>query len=1349
MVKNNITVQSSLMPFNDIFTTANVEDCKTVADVVKKSVPYNVADSKLIVTKNGGVVLEEDWKKTKVKEGDIVGLNFIPQGGGGGDGKNTGIQIAITIAMVAATIYTGGAAAAAWEAGSYGAAIGWSAATVAVNVAGTMAMQSLMSTPKQTIGTNTSMSDSQTMFIESARNTINKYGIVPVNLGTNRMFPCQAALPYTESLGKNQYCRQLFTYGYGKVIVSDRKLGETDISNFTEVEMEDRLNADLNQGTGIYAGTVNQENLNISLTHEQGYVIRTTQANSNEVELDITFNGLAYYNNDGSKSPRQVDFEIQYAPTGTDNWSTGVNGGYIQTTQTYTIDYSYYYTWNNDDPGRDWRFKTLSFYLNIRNGSILYYTAWTGYTNQYSSHVALPSLSSDYVLLGYVRGSYPNTFVDNRSNLVGTYIESLDDFVPTYDASNMNAVQVSFSAGHIVGSTLVGGLTVRDATTASLRKTVRFVFPEKGQYDIRIKRLTVDSYDDKVLDKSFLTAIRSISYTAPVKFANISGTAMRIKATDQLNNSVDSYNAIVTTLIKGYNPTTEQWEDDKASSNPADIFRYVLQSPAFAKHLTDAEIDLEKLEEWWIYCDSLNLTYNRVIDYDTSVDDVLNDICAAGVATLSKANNIYSVIIDNERPVVKGMVTPRNSWDYKGSIRYPEIPHGLRIEFRNKNVGYETDERIVYADGYDENNAELYERLQFASCTNPDLAYWYGRRYFATALLQPETHEFKMDFEYMTFNRGDRITLVNDVILVGVGQGRIKSLIVDDEDEPTQVTGFVIDDKPIIPEAINLAVRIRDNNVRQGYKYHLLQSVQGETDTFMFATPIAYSEAPGVGSLCAFVEDGKELDLIITGIKADKNQAATITAVDYAPARFTPLEYIPEFHSNITLSQDFYKPYAPELMSDIQTDESVMIRNSDGSLTSVAVISLVNRNGNTVTPYIRVRQSGTTEWSIPTTLKKDNDQIVVSGLQDGQFYDFDIRYQRQSGLELLSDALLIENVKFIGGSTPPKDVQNFRVTVTNGLALFEWSPNDDIDVSHYVIKFSSSLEDVTWEGSQLVMNKITSTSITNIVHKGMYLIKAVDMLGNESVNATTIISTDTGAFNNVVEELVEQPDWNGVKDNLIIQGGVISIDDTSNNQGYYYFDEDIDLGDVYECSLTANIKAVLEKRDRIRDIPENIRDVADIRAIGADLSGDANWGAELQMNLSDDNVTWTGWQTFVASQMKFRCVKLRIYLWSDNIYYTPRVSIAEVEIDMPDRYETGEDIEITDANVGAVVTYTKAFRNNPAVNITVQDGAVDDKIEFVTKTNQGFTFKIFNATLNSYVTRSFDYIAAGYGRVVE
>lgn len=1338
MLKNNVTVQSSLLPFNKIFSTTTLNDCKTLQDVIDRTAPCNFSDCNLIVTLNGEKVFD-DFKSVKLKEGDLVGLNVVPTGGGG-SGKNVAAQIAITVAVVVATAYTGGmAASAATIAGK----VAWGAATVGVAMIGTMAQRALMSTPNQSSGT--SKSETQKKFIEGASNTIDRYGVIPINLGTNRMFPNQAAIPYSENTAKDQYIRQLFTYGYGKLLVEERKFGETEIENFTEVELEDKLNGDLNTGTKLYTNDVYQENLNVALTYDAGYVLRTTQSNTDEVEIDISFQGLCRYDDEGSRGNRTVSFEIQYAPTGTNEWSVPTGGFQIINSQSLSVDLS------------DTFIKKISFtkgllrstntfvILDTCNGNVFYKQVTASFNK-----VTWPRLSPDEVVLGYIRGQTSGDsslyYVDNHAALVGTYLDSVNDFVVTCDFTDYSAVSISVTGGFIKG--VSGTMTVTASTAQVLRKSKRFKFPETGQYDVRIKRLTADSTSDKVLDKSFLTALKSISYKNPVKFANISGTAMRIKASDQLSGAIDSYNCVVSTYLKGYDADNDVWKDDVISSNPADIFRYVLQSPAFAKALPDSKIDIEKLEEWWVYCDTIGLTYDKIIDYDTSVDDVLNDICAAGVATLSKANNIYSVIIDNERPIIKGMITPRNSWDYKGNINYPDLPHGLRIEFRNQEKSYETDERIVYRDGYDETNATLYERLEFSSCTNSDLAYWYGRRYFATALLQPETHTFKMDFENLTFNRGDRITLVNDVILVGVGQARIKELIVDDVDEPTVVLGFVTDDELTVPQSINLAVRIRDNNVTQGYAYHLLQSVEGVTDTFTFATSIAYENAPALGSLCAFVEDGKELDLIITNIKPEKNQVATITAIDYAPGRFDPIGVIPEFNSNITLSQDFYQPTAPELLTDIQSDESVMIINSDGSVTSVAVISLLNKNKDNVYPVILIRKRDTTEWYVPTMLKDDPSEIVITGLEDGEYYDFSIRYQRQTGLQLMSEPLIVENVKFVGGSTPPGDVQRFRVTVTNGLALFQWQPNTDIDVNHYVIRYTGSTQNVIWDNAQVAMDNIKGTSVTNVIHKGTYLIKAVDYNGNESINATTIVSNDSGAFQNVVEEFIEDPNWSGTKDDVVVTGGILQLD-TGVNEGYYYFNnQSFDLGDIYTCSLTSNIYSLIESRNRIRDMG-NIRDITyPVRNIVPSSDSSVDWYVKLEMNLSDDGTTWNGWEEFTASQLSFRAIRFRLHLYcKDASRYTPRVSVCRVVVDMPDRYESGEDVEITSASSGATVTYESPFRNNPSVNITLQDGAVDDKIEFVTKTNQGFTIKVFNATLNSYVTRSFDFLSAGYGKV--
>lgn len=1229
MLNDNITVQKSLMPFRRDFETLHLEKCKTIQEIVDKTIPFYFEGAHLVVTLNNEVVKSDKWN-ILLKKNDIVGLNFIPTGGG--DGKNP-LMTVINILAAVAVIYFAPAAIPAM-AGYLGVS---NAAAAAIYYIGSSLVMSvanyaLMSTPNQTSTFKSSLKESQTQFIENAQNAISKYGIIPVNLGTNRMFPPQAALPYTETSGNNQYCRQIFTYGYGKLKISDRKLGETSISEYEEVEMDDRLNADLNQGVKLYTNDVYQESLNVKITREAGEIIRSTKRDSNECELDITFNGL-------------ID-TIYYGPYTGFQFATSVN-----------------------------------FQIYYKN-------------------------------------------IDSE-----TWIR-LDD------------------------------LNVSAKTMQALRKVKRIVFPEKGQYEIKIIRTTGSGDGRYLVNDSYLTAIRSITYQNPVKFADISGTGMRIRATEQLNGTVSSYNAIVSTLVKGYNPETDTWVDDVESSNPADIFRYVLQTPAFAKHLTDDKIDLEKLAEWWKYCNELKLTYNRVIDYETSIDDVLNDICAAGVATISKVNNIYSVIIDNERPYVKGLVTPRNSWEYSGNINYPEIPHALRVEFRNAEKGYETDERIVYADGYTEETASLFERIEFSSCTNADLAYWYGRRYFATALLQPETHTFKMDFENLTFNRGDRINLVNDVILVGVGQGRIKELKVDEEGN---VIGFVIDDELNIPFVNNLGVRIRDN-LGKGFSYHLLKSISGMVSEFTFDEPIELDKAPSLGSLCAFVEDGKELDLIITQIKPDSNQSATITAIDYAPERFNPLEEIPPFDSNITIPGDFYRPYPPELDGEVVSDETVMLKNSDGSITSIMVIPLRNRNENSVIPVIKCRLYGTSEWFTPGALKRDANQVMLTGLEDGETYDIEIRYQRQTGLQLLSKPLVLNKIKFVGGSTPPGDVENFRVTITNGLGVFEWSPVNDIDISHYVIRYTNETEDVTWESSQVVYPQITSCSITGLIHKGTYLIKAVDLLGYESVNPTLIVSADAGAFNNVVEDLVQQPDWIGRKENVYASEGILTLSPEKNEGIYYFNPEPLDLGEVYENSLSSVLKLSSSSRNRVRDIVK-IRDVEKIRDFGLnqkirdiDLIRDlkdfrtftgSKWSVSIEMNLSKDGEEWTGWQEFTASQHTFRYCQFRLRLYSESLWFSPDVLKASVIIDMPDRYESGEDIQINDAEEGATIVYENAFWNNPSVNITLQDAAVDDKINYVEKNNKGFTIKVFNDSLKMYVKRSFDYISAGYGKVVQ
>lgn len=1331
------TVQTALLPFHHHKKTLAVPDGLTLEQIVDFAIPYKPRGLNVVVLVNGERIPRAAWSKVKPKQKAIVGINVVPMGGGG---KKNPLATILSIALMVVAPYAAGALTASFITATgvtslTAAQAVYAAARIGIGLVGFLASSMLSSVPKQTsAAAPTNIAESATQFIEGASNAVLKYGVVPMNLGVNRVFPPQAALPYTEVVGNLQFVRQLFTYGYGNVVVSDRKLGETLLTDFTNLTMEDRLNGDLDSGTSLYTNDTNQIGLSVALTNAAGYIVRTTPVDIDEAEFDVTFASLVAYNDKGVKQNTTVQFEIQYSPAGAATWSTGAAGKAFGSSSLVIPTP----TFQNTQTGLK-LFNDYGIILkNIGSGELKLIS--------FSFSEGAPAIPSNYVRIASYRAGLNNpspgvytpyiiTFSDDRAPNIPSVIADSGSFIPSYTGTTINVTSGTMSP-YI--------LTVTNSTTQALRVTRRFVFPTRGQYDMRIKRLTADAVNDRVRDTATLTSLRATTYTEPVKFQNISGTAMRIQGTDQLNGTVDTYNVILGTIIKDYIAADDVWID-AVSSNPASIYRYVLQCPAFVKALPDNRINLEKLQEWHAVCVTKNLTYNRVIDYEVSVEDLLKDIAAAGMATPHYVDGVYGVIIDNERPDIRGIITPRNSWGYTGNINYPEVPHALRVEFRNSENGYQVDERIVFQDGYDETNATLYERLSFLSCTDSDLAYFYGRTYLASIILQPETHKFNTDFENLTFNRGDRITFVNDVILVGVGSARIKTLIFDPMDA-TLVTGFTIDDIVSIPPSNNIGVRIRHADA-SGFIYYPLTTIVTETNTFTFTTPVDADDAPGEGSLCAFTEFDKELDLLVLEITANADQSAKVVAIDYAPERFTAASgAIPQFNSNVTIPIEFYPPQPPELASPVVSDESVMTRSPDGTYQGRMVIPLINRNSPSTLVRVQYRPTGANQWSIPDALLLSPDSVILTGLQDGTKYDIEIRYQNNDSRKLVSDPLQLNGQTYVGASTKPSNVTGFKFSVIENMGLFEWNANTDVDFSHYYVKFSKLTTDTAWTNAQPLAPQLKDTRATFAIQSGTYLIKAVDILGNESEDPAVIISIDEGATKNIVEFLQEQPTFAGTKVNCYESGGDLYLDDPT-LEGIYYFDSGVSLGDVYKSSLSSSVNAFGSNYDplattvKIRSFA-SIRSVPSIRGIDSDKIS-----VVLQMRLSQDNMaTWGDWVDFTVGNQNFSDIEFRLVMNSFDPTITVRVNTLEVTVDMPDRRENGSDIAVTSS--GITITYTSPFINNPAVNITLKDGATDDRIEYSLKDNTGFAFKVYNATSAGYVDRIFDYNSGGYGKVL-
>ena len=138
----------------------------------------------------------------------------------------------------------------------------------------------------------------------------------------------------------------------------------------------------------------------------------------------------------------------------------------------------------------------------------------------------------------------------------------------------------------------------------------------KGKYDVRIQRDQADNDTDA--DKSSVahwTAFRSIRHESPVNLSNLALVALRIKATDQLQGILDTFNCVCYSRLNTYDGSS--WST-AYSTNPAWAMVEVLTGdmngrPLLSSANGDAteRLDLTGLKEWADSCE-LQITLTSV-----------------------------------------------------------------------------------------------------------------------------------------------------------------------------------------------------------------------------------------------------------------------------------------------------------------------------------------------------------------------------------------------------------------------------------------------------------------------------------------------------------------------------------------------------------------------------------------------------------------------------------------------------------------------------------------------------------------------------------------------------------------
>tara|TARA_Y100000310_G_scaffold331890_2_gene406358 strand:+ start:1787 stop:6793 length:5007 start_codon:yes stop_codon:yes gene_type:complete len=213
------------------------------------------------VTLDGREIVREAWGRVRPKQGTRIGLSVAPAGGGGGGSKNT-LRIFLSIAVVAAAAF--GPLAFGLQAGTTGFAF----ASGAIALGGTFLVNALVPPPSIDFGDAAAQDFSPS--IQGGRNSSRQFRAIPVVLGEHRVVPALAAQPYTESIGDDQYLRQLFVVGYGPLEIDELKIGETSIDDFDDVEYEIRRGFPGEDPVTLYPGTVFEDRFSINLEATTG-----------------------------------------------------------------------------------------------------------------------------------------------------------------------------------------------------------------------------------------------------------------------------------------------------------------------------------------------------------------------------------------------------------------------------------------------------------------------------------------------------------------------------------------------------------------------------------------------------------------------------------------------------------------------------------------------------------------------------------------------------------------------------------------------------------------------------------------------------------------------------------------------------------------------------------------------------------------------------------------------------------------------------------------------------------------------------------------------------------------------
>lgn len=695
------------------------------------------------------------------------------------------------------------------------------------------------------------------------------------------------------------------------------------------------------------------------------------------------------------------------------------------------------------------------------------------------------------------------------------------------------------------GATIDGSglFTISGFYKAAVRRAVKFTV-SNGQYDVRIRRLTIDDQSviigenqSQTWENSFWSGARFFDNRRPIEREGVTLLAIRAQATDSLNGVIDQLSCTVESRIPVWNGSS--WSN-QYTRNPAWVFADILRGEGNSDPIADSRIDLAQLLTWANQCDTWGIKFDGAFNFDISIWDALNEAATVGRASPLIKDGIYSVFIDRPESTPVQLITTRNSWNASGSRVFIDAPHALKVRFPNELTKGQIDEIIVYADGFSESNATKFEGFEFAWTTNADRAWKEARVFMAKAVLRNEIFSRTMDIEHIRFHRGDYVLLQDDVMLVGLHAARVKALALPDVtlDAPLSFTMDVGE---------NYTMLIRHEN---GTIYTEALTSDVSATNVVEALSLSADDVE-VGDLVAIgITEAVVFDAIVRSIEPQSDLSANVTLLPAAFDLYAAINgTIPPFDPGITLPPPLIKdrPPKPQITS-VRADERALIGTGYEAQTAIALGLLVETSAEQTTPevmQIRYRvYTYATVWTY-LTLPWYATEASLTPVETGEEYEIEARTVNEFGLS--SDWARV-TILVTGKTNPPPDVERFY---RQGDSLTWPYPDPPADFVGFKLRSNVGTSTNIVTAQEVVAGVLTSPpfDISNFSGTHTFLLTAIDSVGNESLIPArlTINLGDALVENLILKQDEDATGYPGVIVDATVNGTDLEADSDTNS----------------------------------------------------------------------------------------------------------------------------------------------------------------------------------------------------------